>query len=667
MQFRFLLILAARAAIVTLSPGMAGAANEPVVTVEPACPEFKMPSVAGQPTIRPTMTIRYNTESPGARLKSPQALRLILANATGVSNRYDSVTIPLVRSDGGTWQATFTPQKSYFSGYSIFFLQNEKGQVDNNHAQYWDILYCDNSQINPYGVEALAQTYEGTLLAPGIQRARDPDRAIETLNADLRARPQAASHYFLLWDLELEKRGRTPAAYEQIGKEVDTFLDAHATHLRAMMQVASFLSFNQTRLRPAVVDRYRAALIALPQTADPIEINAVTLEVTHIPRDRFASRAQHTVTHILAQFDLQAIDPNGKDPRKSVEEYLRFIAKYPATETFAAYGAAFQLQETMGDAAALEAIFEKWISVEPGEVLPFLFMAQFYVDHKIKPARALELLNAAEKLYTESESPSAHRHFHRDPGKLESLRGQAHLQAMDLPASRADFEAALKAAPDNPDIALALGKVCEQMGDNASALEAYLTAASAPYQQDPAPYRAYARLFVGQRLGSETDAEEKVEKQAAERARRAAAGYTPIPMNRPAPEFAFTDLAGKRLDNQAAKGKATVITFWGIWCAPCIAELPAMQEFESRHPAANILAVEIGDEPDKVKAFLTAHNLNALHVAVRADWPQEFGAAATPMSVVIDRFGQIQFVHVGLQTGIEAILDNDLSALAESN
>ena len=37
------------------------------------------------------------------------------------------------------------------------------------------------------------------------------------------------------------------------------------------------------------------------------------------------------------------------------------------------------------------------------------------------------------------------------------------------------------------------------------------------------------------------------------------------------------------------------------------------------------------------------------------------------MSVVIDRFGQIQFVHVGLQTGIEAILDNDLSALAESN
>ena len=176
MQFRFLLILAARAAIVTLSPGMAGAANEPVVTVEPACPEFKMPSVAGQPTIRPTMTIRYNTESPGARLKSPQALRLILANATGVSNRYDSVTIPLVRSDGGTWQATFTPQKSYFSGYSIFFLQNEKGQVDNNHAQYWDILYCDNSQINPYGVEALAgRRQQAIIFYSGIWNWRSVD------------------------------------------------------------------------------------------------------------------------------------------------------------------------------------------------------------------------------------------------------------------------------------------------------------------------------------------------------------------------------------------------------------------------------------------------------------------------------------------------------------
>jgi thiol-disulfide isomerase/thioredoxin len=127
-------------------------------------------------------------------------------------------------------------------------------------------------------------------------------------------------------------------------------------------------------------------------------------------------------------------------------------------------------------------------------------------------------------------------------------------------------------------------------------------------------------------------------------------------LNRPAPEFAFTDLAGTRFDSQAAKGKPAVITFWGIWCPPCIAELPAIEEFQRRHPAANTLVVEIGDKRDKVKAFLAAHKPNVLHLAAKADWPQEFGVAASPISIVIDRFGQIQFVHAGLLANVEAML-----------
>ncbi len=622
-----------------------------------------MPRVWGEPIIPPTITIRYNTKSPAARLKAPRTLRLILANAIGI-NRFDSVAIPLLCSDGGNWQTSFTPKKNYGLGYSIFFFQNEKGQVDNNHAEYWEILYCNDSQINPYGVNAQALTYEGSLLAPGIQRMPDLDRAIEILKADLRARPQTASHYFFLWDLELRKAGQTPAAYQQIGRELDAFLAAHGTDMRAMEQVAGFVSGNQKKLPAPVIERFRAALIALPETADPFQINAVTKQVIHIPRDRFVPLAQKTVTRILADFDYQSIDTDGADPRKKVEEYLNFAAKYPSSnETFSAYAQAFKLQEGMVDTGALEDIFDEWISLKPGEVLPLLEMAEFYIDHKTEPARAFELLDEAEKLYLESESPSSSHHFHKEPGKLEWLRGQAHLLLGELQASRADFKAALKAAPDNPDMALALGKVCEQMGDNTSALEAYLAGASAPYQKDSEPYRAYTRLFVSQRLGSEKGAEEKIEKQAAERARKTAAEYTPLPVNRPAPKFAFTDLSGRRLDNQNAKGKPTVITFWGIWCAPCIAELPAIEEFQRQHRAANTLAVEIGDKPDKIKAFLAAHKLKALHAAAQANWPEGFGIAATPMSLVMDRFGQIQFVHAGLLTNVEAILGKDLSAL----
>jgi thiol-disulfide isomerase/thioredoxin len=643
------------------------AASDSVVTVGPACPQWEMPAVPGLPMIAPTIVIRYNPAAPGARLKSPQALNVILANALNI-NRFESVTMPLLRSNDGTWEVTFTPKKNYLSGYSIFFFQNEKGQVDNNQTRYWEILQCVRGQVNPLAVEQQARTYEGTLLAPGIQRVPDLGQGIEILKADLQARPLESGHYFALWDMELREKGRIPAAFEQIGKELDAFLGTLGTSAYAMQQVSGFVSRYQKQLPPNVVARYRAALIALPETAEPFQINAATKEKVAISREKYANLAQQNVTRMLGDFDFQAIDREEPDPRKKAEAYLRFAADHPKSIYLSsAYYSAFQCQKELGDTAAIEATFEKWNAVAPPQVQPLLEMAEYYVDQKTKPARAIELLNAAEKIYIESEKPTSHNHFHRDPGKLESLRGQAHLLLADLPAARADFEAAWKAAPDKPEMALALGKLCEQTGDNTRALAVYLAGAAVPYQKDSQLYDAYSRLFTAQRQGSKQEAEERIAKQAEEGVRTAADEYTPLPLNRPAPEFAFTDLAGKRLDNQAAKGKPAVITFWGIWCPPCIAELPAMEEFQKHHPAANMLAVEIGDKPDKVKAFLAKRKLSALRVSAGAAWPEDFGAAAAPMTVVIDRFGQIQFVHSGLLANVEAILGKDLNALPELN
>jgi thiol-disulfide isomerase/thioredoxin len=622
---------------------LAGSANSQVVSVSPSCPRWENSAVPGQPSIAPTITIRYHPQAPEARLQAARALNVVYASAAGI-NRFESETIPLLRSEDGSWQVSFRPKKNYFPGYSIFFFQDDKGHVDNNRNSYWEVLGCHGSEVDPYAVDMQALTYEGKLLAPGIQRAPDLARAVEIIKADLQARPQAANHYPFLLDLELKKGGSTPAAYEQAGNDLDAFLDAHSTDVRAMQQLAGFVSGFQKRLPAKVVERFRAALTALPAVAP---------------------RVQPNVTRILADFDFLSMDPTEPaDPRQRAERFLNFAASHPtSTNVFGAYQLAFRALAGTGDSTEVEAVFEKWKAVNAPEVLPLLEMAQFYIEHKTKPERALALLNEAEKIYTESENPSSNRHFHREPGKLESLRGQAHLLLQDLAAARVEFEAAWKASPDNPEIALALGQLCEQMGDNKRALEVYLEGAGTPYQRDGAVNDAYQRLFAAQRLGSAKDAERNVAQQAAQHAAATAAEYRPLPLNRAAPEFAFTDLAGKRVDNQSAKGKPAVITFWGIWCQPCIAELPAIAEFQSRHPAANLLAVEVGDKPEKVKAFLAERNLKGLNVAVDPDWPEKFGVAAAPMSVVMDRFGQIQFVHAGRLADVEAILGKDLSAL----
>jgi len=91
--------------------------------------------------------------------------------------------------------------------------------------------------------------------------------------------------------------------------------------------------------------------------------------------------------------------------------------------------------------------------------------------------------------------------------------------------------------------------------------------------------------------------------------------------------------------------------------------LPALQEFQKLHPDANFLAVDIAGKTEEARSFLAAHHLETLRVAVTGGWPQEFGVNGTPATVVIDRFGQIQFVHAGQLPNVGAILGKDLESL----
>ncbi len=640
-------------------------ASEPadvsVVTIEPPCAEWQMPTGPSQQMIAPHITIRYNPQAPGARLASAQSLTLVVASPSGM--RYETSTFPMTRADGPVWQVDFVPKRNHIPGYAIFFFEDEKNRTDNHGGQYWDILNCSRAVPDPFAVGEQASTYDGRLLAPGIQRPPDLERAIAILKDD--SKRYGRDNTLGICAYELKLGGQSPSAYEQLSREIDAFISAHGNEPRALRQLGYGIAPIQQKLSSALIQRFRQAVVALPQTAEPILYGPGGREVYHVARDQgFLGRMQREVSAVLAELDYWHVSQEGGDLQKQAADYLAFAAKYPETlRTQDAYQNAFSCEEELKDVAGAEAVFEKMAASDPASPFPLIFMARLYVDQKIKLDRAVDLLNGAERRFRESQAPSVTRRFRGRPGELESLRGQAYLLLNDLSHACTDFEAAAQATPDNPKALYALGEVREKMGESSQALEAYLAAASLPYQESSTPHDAYERLFVAQKLGTSQDAENKMLERAAQNSNRAAADYTPVAMNRPAPEFAFTDLAGKRFDNQAATGKLSVMTFWSLWCAPCVAEMPAMQEFQRQHPEVTLLAVEVGNKPEEVKAFLSTHKLEGLRVAVCQDFPKEFGGGVFPYTLVVDRFGQIQFVHAGQLTDVGAILGKDLAAL----
>jgi thiol-disulfide isomerase/thioredoxin len=112
-----------------------------------------------------------------------------------------------------------------------------------------------------------------------------------------------------------------------------------------------------------------------------------------------------------------------------------------------------------------------------------------------------------------------------------------------------------------------------------------------------------------------------------------------------APEVVFVDAAGGRHALSAFKGRYVLLNLWATWCAPCVAELPALARLKAQVPGLAVLAVDIWkrDKPAEIDAFLKAHQAASLGTLADADNKMiaAFAAVSFPTTLLIDPSGKI--------------------------
>lgn len=84
----------------------------------------------------------------------------------------------------------------------------------------------------------------------------------------------------------------------------------------------------------------------------------------------------------------------------------------------------------------------------------------------------------------------------------------------------------------------------------------------------------------------------------------AACGEVPVAeIGKPAPEIGAVDLDGKAVRIADFRGHVAILNFWQGGCAPCLTEMPVIQEFYEAHrdDGVRVLSVNIGGGPAVVR------------------------------------------------------------------
>jgi cytochrome c biogenesis protein CcmG/thiol:disulfide interchange protein DsbE len=118
----------------------------------------------------------------------------------------------------------------------------------------------------------------------------------------------------------------------------------------------------------------------------------------------------------------------------------------------------------------------------------------------------------------------------------------------------------------------------------------------------------------------------------------------------PAPRFTLPRLDGDGdLSLRSLRGKAVVINFWASWCAPCKAEMPALQRTWERYRSRGLVVVGIDAEDLSTDARRLATKLGVTYPIVRDGTHRvvdEYGLTGYPETFFVDRRGRLVSEHI---------------------
>ena len=123
-----------------------------------------------------------------------------------------------------------------------------------------------------------------------------------------------------------------------------------------------------------------------------------------------------------------------------------------------------------------------------------------------------------------------------------------------------------------------------------------------------------------------------------------------------APDFTLKSRSGKNLRLSDYRGNVVLLNFWASWCGPCRQEMPLLEAMYKKYKKLGfvILGVNVEQDSSKANTYLSDVSVSFPVLYDNNNTASKlYNVSAMPTTVIIDRNGNMRYLHKGYKPGYE--------------
>ena len=136
------------------------------------------------------------------------------------------------------------------------------------------------------------------------------------------------------------------------------------------------------------------------------------------------------------------------------------------------------------------------------------------------------------------------------------------------------------------------------------------------------------------------------------------AAVTATTAQAPAPDFTLKSNSGENIRLSELRGEVVLINFWASWCGPCRQEMPILSELHDKYKAMGFTVLGVNVEENSSAARKLLKDMPVSFPVLfdnDSSVSKQYDVAAMPSTVLVDRNGDMRYLHRGYKPGLEDI------------